>query len=72
LIFTRNLQDSQRVYNAPRTSDDVAIVYVVDRDGNIPAEPDFAVQPSKSNTLKRINMVSKHLDPMIFHFFSKW
>ncbi|CAF4734824.1 unnamed protein product, partial [Rotaria sp. Silwood2] len=45
LVFTRNLHDDQRVYNAPRTSDDVAIVYVSDRDGNIPAELDFAVQP---------------------------
>ncbi|CAF1646682.1 unnamed protein product, partial [Rotaria magnacalcarata] len=69
LIFTRNLHDDQRVYNAPRTSDDIAIVYVADRDGNIPAELDFAVQPSNSNTLKRINMLSKHLDPMIFPLF---
>ncbi|CAF1487910.1 unnamed protein product, partial [Rotaria sordida] len=69
LIFTRNLHDDQRVYNAPRTSDDVAIIYVADRDGNIPAELDFAVQPSNSNTLKRINMLSKHLDPMIFPLF---
>ena len=69
LIFTRNLHDDQRVYNAPRTSDDVAIVYVADRDGNIPAELDFAVQPSDLNTLKRINMLSKHLDPMIFPLF---
>jgi len=46
LIFTRNLEDGQRVYNAPRTSDDVGIVYVADLDGNIPAELDFAVQPS--------------------------
>ncbi|CAF4224071.1 unnamed protein product, partial [Rotaria magnacalcarata] len=45
LIFTRNLHDDQRVYNAPRTSDDIAIIYVADRDGNIPAELDFAVQP---------------------------
>jgi hypothetical protein len=69
LIFTRNLHDDQRIYNAPRTSDDVAIVYVADRDGNIPAGLDFAVQPSNSNTLKRINMLSKHLDPMIFPVF---
>ncbi|CAF4910382.1 unnamed protein product [Rotaria magnacalcarata] len=71
LIFTRNLHDDQRVYNAPRTSGDIAIVYVADRDGNIPAELDFAVQPSNSNTLKRINMLSKHLDPMIFPLFSQ-
>ena len=70
LIFTRNLHDDQRVYNAPRTSDDVAIVYVADRDGNIPDELDFAVQTSNSNTL-RINMLSRHLDPMIFPLFSQ-
>ena len=46
LIFTRNLHDDQRVYNAPQTSGDVAIVYVADRDGNIPAELDLAVQSS--------------------------
>ncbi|CAF1538604.1 unnamed protein product [Rotaria magnacalcarata] len=45
LIFTRNLHDDQRVYNALRTADDIAIVYVADRDGNISAEPDFEVQP---------------------------
>ncbi|CAM2708036.1 unnamed protein product [Rotaria socialis] len=45
LIFTRNLHDDQRVYNAPRTANDIAIVYVADRDGNIPAELDFSVQP---------------------------
>ncbi|CAF3665690.1 unnamed protein product [Rotaria socialis] len=45
LIFTRNLHDDQRVYNAPRTANDIAFVYVADRDGNIPAELDFAVQP---------------------------
>ncbi|CAF3280715.1 unnamed protein product [Rotaria socialis] len=70
LIFTRNLHDDQRVYNAPRTANDIAIVYIADRDGNIPAELDFSVQPSNSNTLKRINMLSKHLDPMIFPVFS--
>jgi hypothetical protein len=68
-IFTRNLHDDQLVYNAPRTSDDVVILYVADLDGNIPAELDFAVQASNSNTLKRINMLSKHLDPMIFPLF---
>jgi hypothetical protein len=57
LIFTRNLQDGQRVYNAPTTSDDVSIVYVADLDGNIPAELDFAVQPSNPNILKRIYML---------------
>ncbi|CAF2777240.1 unnamed protein product [Rotaria sp. Silwood2] len=45
LIFTRNLHDDQRVYDALRTSDAAAIVYVADRYGNMPAELDFAVQP---------------------------
>ena len=63
LILNRNLHD---VYNAPRTSDDVVIVYVADRDGNIPAELDFAVQLSNSNTLRRINILSRHLGPVIF------
>ena len=70
LIPTRNFHGDQSVYNAPRASDHVAIVYVADRDGNIPARLDFAVQPSDSNTLKRINMLSKHLAPMIFPVFS--
>lgn len=69
LIFTRNLHDDQRVYNAPINSDDVALVFVSDREGNIPADIDFAVYPSNSRTLKRINSLSKHLDPMVFPLF---
>ena len=57
------------VYNALRTSDDVVTVYVADCDSNISAELDFAVQSSNSNTLRRINVLSRHLDPM---FFPKW
>ncbi|XP_055387399.1 uncharacterized protein LOC129616004 [Condylostylus longicornis] len=68
LIFIRNTYDDQRAYNAPRNTDDVAIVFVADRDGNIPAELDFSVQPNNSNSLKRINMLSKHLDPMYLVF----
>lgn len=44
LIFTRNVHDDQRVDNLPSSSDDVAAIFVADRDGNIPAELDFAVQ----------------------------
>ncbi|CAF4088148.1 unnamed protein product [Rotaria magnacalcarata] len=55
----RCLRDNTMVYNALRTADDIAIVYVADRDGNISAEPDFEVQPSNSNTLKRINHATK-------------
>ena len=46
-------------------------MYVADRDGNISAELDLAVQPSNSNTLRRINMLSRHLDPKIFPLFSQ-
>lgn len=69
LVFYRNLQDDQRVYNAPTNANDVALIYVPDRDGNIPAQIDFAVYPTNSRSIKRINFLSKHLDPMIFPLF---
>ncbi|CAF4970287.1 unnamed protein product, partial [Rotaria sp. Silwood1] len=80
LIFTRNLHDDQRIYNAPRTSDDIAIVYVADRDGNIPAELDFAVQPSGPRFMSKLYqdnmaMVRKFGRPDLFITFTcnpKW
>lgn len=44
LVFTKNLDDDQRVYNAP-SSNEVALVFVSDRDGNLPAQLDFVVYP---------------------------
>lgn len=70
LNFTRNLHDDPRTYNAP-TADDVALVYVCDRDGRFPHQLDFAVYPNIENgrTLRRISQFSQHLDAMVFPLF---
>lgn len=67
LIFTRNVHDDKRTYNAPTTSNDVALVFSTDRDGNMQnANLDFCVQPNSSRTVQRINPLSRHIDPMVF------
>ena len=70
LVFSRNSNDDRRIYNAP-SADDVALVFVCDREGNMPANLDFAVHPNSSNqrSLKRLSPFSQHVDPMVFPLF---
>jgi hypothetical protein len=67
--FTRDLHDDQRVYNRPRTTEDVAAVFPANRDGVIEGPLDFVVQSSSDNKLSRVSMFSKHVLPMVFPLF---
>lgn len=67
LMFTRNVRDDKNTYNAPQTSNDVALVFSTDREGNMEnANLDFCVQPSNSRSVKRVHPLSRHIDPMVF------
>lgn len=58
LVFTRNLRDDQRTYNAPNNSNDVALIFTADRDGNFTeSNIDFCVYPSGDRQIKRLNSV---------------